>query len=396
MFIEHISGDSVLAAEMRCSTVMVTAPPVVMFTTASVACLMRGRNSMKTDASGDGRPSFGSRACRCRMAAPAAAASIAWVAIWSGVIGSASDMVGVWIEPVIAQLMTIFAMMFSSLSPCGAFAWCRAKFLYRRRRLGNAELRDDGINDVAGMRRDRNRNRPFVRRRRFQCRELAVEQRRRHEVIVARGEAPLDQFAVAFEEDETHIAPLANEDIAIDVLERRAGDDPVTARIAGVVDPGGDGAQPRPAIRVGERLAVMHFFDVRLRMEPVAVFVDPVQAVGQHRRDRALAATGNAHHHDDGRNVRRRFHDTPCGAAARSMSHTRSPLQCTRAPGKSSPENTRCKMSRLSAPSTKNSISRVEASAGNVSVTRGTNGSHPALATPSTQRSFSSSARDCG
>jgi hypothetical protein len=39
---------------------------------------------------------------------------MAWVAIWSGVIGSASDMVGVWIEPVIAQLMTIFAMISSS------------------------------------------------------------------------------------------------------------------------------------------------------------------------------------------------------------------------------------------------------------------------------------------
>src|SRR5580658_4599833 len=117
MFIEHISGDSVLAAEMRCSTVMVTAPPVVMFTTASVACLIRGRNCMNTDASDDGRPSLGSRACRCRIAAPALAASIAWVAIWSGVIGSASDMVGVWIEPVIAQLMmTLFAMV--GFLPC--------------------------------------------------------------------------------------------------------------------------------------------------------------------------------------------------------------------------------------------------------------------------------------
>ena len=66
---------------------------------------------MNTDASDDGRPSFGSRACRCRIAAPALAASIACVAIWSGVIGSASDMVGVWIEPVIAQLMMIFAMV---------------------------------------------------------------------------------------------------------------------------------------------------------------------------------------------------------------------------------------------------------------------------------------------
>src|ERR1700675_1044965 len=185
MFIEHISGDSVFAAEMRCSTVMVTAPPVVMFTTASVACLMRGRNCMKTDASGDGRPSLGSRACRCRMAAPAAAASMAWVAIWSGVIGSASDMVGVWIEPVIAQLMTIFAMFLPPLSRCGAFGRCRAKFLYRRRRLGNAELFDDGIDDLAGMRLDRDHDRAFVRGRLFERRELAVEEGSRHEMIVA-------------------------------------------------------------------------------------------------------------------------------------------------------------------------------------------------------------------
>src|SRR3979490_625867 len=76
-----------------------------MLITPSQACLMRGRNWRKTSGSGEGRPSLGSRACRCRMAAPAFAASIARVAISSGVIGKASDMVGVWIEPVIAQVM---------------------------------------------------------------------------------------------------------------------------------------------------------------------------------------------------------------------------------------------------------------------------------------------------
>src|SRR3974377_441840 len=94
MFSEHVSGDNCLAAEMRSSTVMVTAPPVVMFTTASVDCLLRGRNCMKTFGSGDGRPSLGSRACRCRMAAPACAAPVAWVASWWGVIGRAADMGG--------------------------------------------------------------------------------------------------------------------------------------------------------------------------------------------------------------------------------------------------------------------------------------------------------------
>jgi hypothetical protein len=39
------------------------------------------------------------------MAAPASAAPMACSAIWSGVIGRASDMVGVWIAPVTAQVM---------------------------------------------------------------------------------------------------------------------------------------------------------------------------------------------------------------------------------------------------------------------------------------------------
>src|SRR6266568_6617758 len=105
MLSEHISGENVVAAAIRSSTVMITLPPVVMLITPSQLCLMRGRNCRNTAGSGDGRPSLGSRACRCRTAAPALAASIACVAISSGVTGKASDMVGVWIEPVIAQVM---------------------------------------------------------------------------------------------------------------------------------------------------------------------------------------------------------------------------------------------------------------------------------------------------
>ncbi|MND09178.1 hypothetical protein D3C83_323020 [compost metagenome] len=62
-------------------------PPVVMFTTASQFCLMRGRNCMNMSGLGVGLPSFGSRACRWMMAAPASAAAIDSAAIWSGVIG---------------------------------------------------------------------------------------------------------------------------------------------------------------------------------------------------------------------------------------------------------------------------------------------------------------------
>src|SRR5713101_4851702 len=77
-----------------------------MLTTAPVDCLIRGRNCMNTSGSGVGRPSFGSRAWRCRIAAPASAAAIASRAISSGVSGRYGLIVGVWIDPVTAQVMT--------------------------------------------------------------------------------------------------------------------------------------------------------------------------------------------------------------------------------------------------------------------------------------------------
>ena len=98
-------------AARRCSTVMLVPPPVVMLMTASVACLMRGRNCMNTSGSGVGRPSLGSRACKCSTEAPASAASIACVAMSFGVKGSASDMVGVWMPPVTAQVMMTLSAM---------------------------------------------------------------------------------------------------------------------------------------------------------------------------------------------------------------------------------------------------------------------------------------------
>src|SRR6185437_12557925 len=105
---EHISGDALSGAASRSSSVMPWPPPVVIFTTASVACLIRGRNCMKTLGSGVGRPSLGSRAWRWRIAAPASAAPIAWLATSSGVSGRCGLIVGVWIDPVTAQVMMTF------------------------------------------------------------------------------------------------------------------------------------------------------------------------------------------------------------------------------------------------------------------------------------------------
>jgi hypothetical protein len=80
--------------------------------------LMRGRKRPKASGDWSGRPVSGLRACRWTIAAPASAAPIAASAICSGVIGRCGDMVGVWIAPVIAQVMMtllFFAMSCRSL-----------------------------------------------------------------------------------------------------------------------------------------------------------------------------------------------------------------------------------------------------------------------------------------
>jgi hypothetical protein len=59
---EAISGLARTAARSLSSRVMPSPPPVDTFTTASVDCLMIGRNSINSSGRGSGLPSFGLRA----------------------------------------------------------------------------------------------------------------------------------------------------------------------------------------------------------------------------------------------------------------------------------------------------------------------------------------------
>src|SRR5690606_11010339 len=93
-------------------------PPVVMLITTSVCSRMRGTIMSKTAGSGVGRPSCGSRACRCTMAAPAFAASTAFCTIWSGVSGRYSDIEGVCTAPVTAQVMMTLDERFGDAIAC--------------------------------------------------------------------------------------------------------------------------------------------------------------------------------------------------------------------------------------------------------------------------------------
>ena len=97
MFIEHISAEEITAGVIRFWIESLNELPVELYTTASGACLIRGRNGAIPSRSAERASSSGLRACRCRIVTPAPAASIVWAAMSSWVHGSAPDIAGVWI-----------------------------------------------------------------------------------------------------------------------------------------------------------------------------------------------------------------------------------------------------------------------------------------------------------
>src|SRR6185369_15621046 len=116
MLSDATSGLKCAQGFNRSSTIIVGAPPVVMFTTTLHACLMRLRKGSNASGRWSGRPSFGSRACRWTIAAPASHAPSAAAAISSAVIGRCGDIVGVWIAPVTAQVITTLRLRFGLLA----------------------------------------------------------------------------------------------------------------------------------------------------------------------------------------------------------------------------------------------------------------------------------------
>src|SRR5689334_15297024 len=85
------------------------------------------------------------------------------------------------------------------------------------------ELRQNPRHDRVGPCIDRHRNGIFVGARLLERLELAVQEGGRHEVPVARGDAPRDERFVALQVDEAHIAPLADQHVAVAAPQRRAG-----------------------------------------------------------------------------------------------------------------------------------------------------------------------------
>ena len=118
MLSEHSSGLSRSgAAQALVDASSSGAPPVVMLMTASVACLICGRNCGEhaRDPASAGRPSDRARAGE-RSRRPPRRRRSRGSAISSGVIGRYGDIDGVWIAPVTAQVM----MTLSGTLPWGS------------------------------------------------------------------------------------------------------------------------------------------------------------------------------------------------------------------------------------------------------------------------------------
>lgn len=91
--------------------------------------------------------------------------------------------------------------------------------------------------------------------------------------------------SASFEIDEAHVPAFADQNIAVAALERGAPDDAACPRGARLVDPGGNRAQPRPAVLIGQRNALPHLVDVRRRMKRIGVAELPLERSGEERSD---------------------------------------------------------------------------------------------------------------
>src|SRR5580704_1676966 len=90
-----------------------------------------------------------------------------------------------------------------------------------RRKVSSPKLLRDALDDLAGMGSNRDHNRMLVRLRFLERLELALQQRRWHEMAIARRQPARDEVAIAFEKYQAHIVPIADQDVAVSPLERR-------------------------------------------------------------------------------------------------------------------------------------------------------------------------------
>src|SRR6185369_13551032 len=107
-----------------------------------------------------------------------------------------------------------------------------------------SELLDDRPGQAPGRKGDRDDQRAFLGGGLLQRRELALQQRSRHEVVLARAQALSDETLVSFEVDQPDAASGADDAVAVGALQGRARDDALPAGSASLVDPPRDCLEP--------------------------------------------------------------------------------------------------------------------------------------------------------
>src|SRR5664280_292923 len=159
----------------------------------------------------------------------------------------------------------------------------------------------------------------FVAVQRLERIELALEQRERHVVAAATFHPARDELARGNEVGEPDRWVSVPEQVAVGPPQRRTRHDRVGPGRLPLADPGCQGLEPRPSIRVRERPAAGHLLNVGGGVEFVALGASPVQALGQGVHDGRLAAARDSHQHD--RRLRHLFSlpQDPAGAPADSQ-----------------------------------------------------------------------------
>ena len=85
----------------------------------------------------------------------------------------------------------------------------------------------------------------------------------------------------------------------IRVFQRRAGQDDVFAALVGLDDAVPQRVEPRQAVRIGERDATVHLFDIGGRMEIVGVDEGPAELAGKDLTHRRFAGARDSHQDQD-------------------------------------------------------------------------------------------------
>ena len=123
------------------------------------------------------------------------------------------------------------------------------------------------------------------------------EQGGRHVLVMAVAHPAGDQRLRALEIDEADVGPRGENPGAVGALQGRAGQHPRAARRSPGFEFVSDSIQPRRAVGVVERNAFAHLFDIRRRMQAVALHHLPAEPLGETCGHRGFPAAGDAHDH---------------------------------------------------------------------------------------------------